>query len=485
MKRNKSRALVVSCLLLAAGTLTAQDGKDWDIDLKSTSRTNGPGDSFTATVGLTARRAGVQGWSYGVKHDTSVLTIQSVTSAGTDVPSVFKNGFNQTTLIEEEDSKTKTKTNVGFIQAIVLSLSEKAEVPVSAFFSMAEAKYVVSKDACNGKSGDFKTKIEFTEELGVPGSPPVDLNITVDGKSLVPADVSGEEITVKCAGVTPGGFVLEFDDSKNTLTANKSSTYDLKVLLKNSAKDEQDVQGWSYGVKFDAALVMAVSGEPGKDAKALNKGDGPEFTSYSLDEKSQDGKERGVTVGAVIEIDEPGTEVLTLKSGQSKHIDTIKLRSNITIPEGGQSKTATIGFSDKLGGDRPLEVLIVVEGEGIVPDFGDTLALTLQGGEGGAGPRFIRGDANSDARVDIADGIWLINDLFYSGPETRCQGAADSNDDDRVDLADAMYIFNWQLQPGRSPGNLAPPPPAPFPNCGTDSDVSAEECPDGSTTCNS
>ena len=245
------------------------------------------------------------------------------------------------------------------------------------------------------------------------------------------------------------------------------------------------MQGWSYGVKFDAALVMAVSGEPGKDSKALNKGDGPEFTSYSLDEKSLDGKERGVTVGSVIEIDEPGTEVLETHLGPD---EAHRYRSSPLQHHDPGGRRVQDRYDRVLGqarGDRPLEVPIVAEGEGIVPDFSDTLALTLQGGEGGAGPRFIRGDANNDARVDIADGIWLINDLFYSGPKTRVPGRGGCERRRQGRRRGRHVHLQLVLQPGRSPGNLAPPPPAPFPNCGTDSDVTAQECPDGSTTCNS
>jgi hypothetical protein len=233
---------------------------------------------------------------------------------------------------------------------------------------------------------------------------------------------------------------------------------------------------------MDLTQLEAISGEPGAASKALHGGVGPDFKSYNLDEKSADGKERGVTVGAVIDLDAPGTEVLDLGAGQSKHLDTIKLRSRTTIPEGGASKDVVLGFTDKLGGDRPLEVLIVVDGDGIVPDFADsTLELTLTPSGAPGGQQFIRGDANDDTVVDIADGLWIINELFYDGPDTKCVAAADANDDDRVDVADSMYIFNHQLQPGRQSSNLFPAPPAPYPNCGTA--TSALACPAGSTSC--
>lgn len=493
MKLNSSRsaaprssgglALVVLisglALSLATAPLRAQDQpdpKDWDYDIRTEKSSYAAGDTVKATAGVVARKAGVQGWSYGVKHDPALLTIESATTEGTDVPGVFNAGFNQTTIIDQGGVKT------GFIQAVVLSLVSPAEVPVTDYFSMAAITYTVGKDACQGKSGDLKTKIEFSEELAVKGGPPVELNLTILGIGIVPTNVLGEEVTVACAQTPPGdGLALTLDDSDTDLTADQKSVYDLKILLKNEEQSTTEVQGWSYGVRMDLAAVEAISGEPGAASKALHGGAGPDFKSYNLDEKSADGKERGVTVGAVIDLDAPGTEVLSLGAGQSKHLDTIQLRSRETIPEGGQARDVTIGFTDKLGGDRPLEALIVVEGDGIVPDFADTLDLTLTPSGAPGGQPFIRGDSNDDDHVDIADGIWIISELFYDGPDTKCAAAADANDDDRVDIADSMYIFNYQLQPGRQPGNLFPAPPAPYPNCGTA--TSALACPAGSTSC--
>jgi hypothetical protein len=467
-------------LLLAAAPLRAQgqpDPKDWDYDIRTDKSTYAAGDTVKATSGVVARKAGVQGWSYGVRHDPALLTIESATTDGTDVPSVFNAGFNQTAIIEEAGG-----VKSGFIQAVVLSLVGQAEVPVSDYFSMAAINYTVNKDACQGKSGDLKTKIDFSETLAVKGGPPVELNLTILGIGIVPEKVLGEELTVACTDTPPPeGLVLRLDDKDTDLPADQKSVYDLKILLANEDQATTEVQGWSYGVRMDLDEVEAISGAPGADSQALHGGAGPDFKSYNLDQKSADGKERGVTVGAVIDLDAPGTEVLTLGSGQTKHLDTIMLRSRETIPEGGSSRDVTIGFSDKLGDDRPLEVLIVVEGDGIVPDFGDTLELTLTpSGPPGAQP-FIRGDANDDEFVDIADGIWIINELFYDGPETECKAAADANDDDRIDIADSMYIFNHQLQPGRQSTNLFPAPPAPYPNCGTA--TSALACPAGSTSC--
>lgn len=77
--------------------------------------------------------------------------------------------------------------------------------------------------------------------------------------------------------------------------------------------------------------------------------------------------------------------------------------------------------------------------------------------------RFVRGDANSSGKVDIADAIFILNYLFKGGPEPVCFDAADVDDSARVDsslspidLSDPLLLIDWLLL-GGSP--LPPPTP--------------------------
>jgi dockerin type I repeat protein len=76
-------------------------------------------------------------------------------------------------------------------------------------------------------------------------------------------------------------------------------------------------------------------------------------------------------------------------------------------------------------------------------------------------PKFIRGDANADGRIDIADAIWIISELFRKGPLTACRSAGDVNDDGHLNLTDAAYLISFQFSRGFAP-------PAHFPGCGAD-----------------
>lgn len=76
-------------------------------------------------------------------------------------------------------------------------------------------------------------------------------------------------------------------------------------------------------------------------------------------------------------------------------------------------------------------------------------------------PVFIRGDANGDGRVDLADPIHTLSHLFGSADRVACPDAYDVNDDGALDLADPIYAVRFLFSGGE-------PPPAPFPGPGPD-----------------
>ncbi len=79
------------------------------------------------------------------------------------------------------------------------------------------------------------------------------------------------------------------------------------------------------------------------------------------------------------------------------------------------------------------------------------LSAALPGGE-----PFVRGNANDDDRVDIADVVFTLSFLFRSGPSPACEDAADANDDGLIDLGDPLYTAGYLFFNGS-------PPPRPGP----------------------
>lgn len=70
---------------------------------------------------------------------------------------------------------------------------------------------------------------------------------------------------------------------------------------------------------------------------------------------------------------------------------------------------------------------------------------------------FVRGDANRDGTVDLADAIFLLRHLFSGGPGGACADARDANDDGSADVADAVTVLLYLFHPGAT----ALPPPFP------------------------
>jgi len=74
---------------------------------------------------------------------------------------------------------------------------------------------------------------------------------------------------------------------------------------------------------------------------------------------------------------------------------------------------------------------------------------------------FVRGDANADGAVNIADPIFCLMYQFAAGPPPGCIKAADVNDNGQTDIADPIFALNYLFASG-------PEPPPPFAACGAD-----------------
>lgn len=77
-------------------------------------------------------------------------------------------------------------------------------------------------------------------------------------------------------------------------------------------------------------------------------------------------------------------------------------------------------------------------------------------------PPFVRGNANGDRGIDIADAVFILTFNFRGGRAPPCLDAADANDDGRPDISDAIFLLNFLF------GGSRRPPPAPYPNPGAD-----------------
>jgi len=85
-----------------------------------------------------------------------------------------------------------------------------------------------------------------------------------------------------------------------------------------------------------------------------------------------------------------------------------------------------------------------------------------------AGAGFRRGDSNLDGALDIADAVFSLQVLF-SGAASGCLDALDANDDGSADIGDPVTSLSFTFSGG-------PPPPPPFPGCGSDPTTDSLGC---------
>ena len=235
-------------------------------------------------------------------------------------------------------------------------------------------------------------------------------------------------------------------------------------------KDPEPVgaQGWSISVTNEPQLTITKDATfptiDGTDAGKLFSGG---FKKTEVVDPAKNGGKEGFVSAVVLSL----TEAINLDPSKAQTI----ARSQYTLEAGLTSKDFPIDimFMDGLRGvGQPVPNVITVAGD--TKTANRIINLQIREGEVTPGnKRFRRGDANDDGKVNIADPIWIINELVRQGPPTECKSAADANDDGRVDLSDSMYLITWRFQGG-------PSPPPPFPNCGDDPTQDTLPCVPGS-----
>lgn len=105
------------------------------------------------------------------------------------------------------------------------------------------------------------------------------------------------------------------------------------------------------------------------------------------------------------------------------------------------------------------------------PMFGHdpSLGSYYHKGQGAPPPRFTRGDANRDTRIDVADAVTILQTITGELLESSCPAAFDVNRDLALDFADAIDLLTHAYLDG-------PPPSDPYPTCNRSSFDEELEC---------
>ena len=60
----------------------------------------------------------------------------------------------------------------------------------------------------------------------------------------------------------------------------------------------------------------------------------------------------------------------------------------------------------------------------------------------------MRGDANADGKVDLADAVYTLGFLFIGRAAPPCLDASDANDDGGLGITDGIYVLRFLFQGG-------------------------------------
>jgi hypothetical protein len=241
-------------------------------------------------------------------------------------------------------------------------------------------------------------------------------------------------------------------------------------IVSNLEGNWRNVQGWSYGVALDGAAELRSLTLDGTAAASVANGGyrDPEgcFNRTQIIDPAKNGGQRGFVSAVACSIGPYGPQMPAVGT-ESVYAAFFAPAA----PQGEEDQIATLRFQRGLvGTGQPVDNVITVDGNS-APVCNFPLARVDLVFRQGGPTELRRGDANGDSRVDIADPIWILNELFLGGPASSCADAADANDDGLVNGTDAIRLIDHIFLGSR------PPPPAPgTETCGPDPTGDALGC---------
>ena len=392
------------------------------------------GSGFSARVELDTAEV-VQGWSYGICNDDSIVVLDSAdigsttaTINGGDPP-----GFENVAVFPN-----------GISSGIVIDLFGVETLPAGNDYELRILNYSVAPGVMQPASGDPDIMSSIAP-CDTVGAPPVTTVIVVNGASIVPTQ-EGFDVLVPAAAECEFACVAGVDNVDVTWNnCNPGGPADYYMLFRD---------GVLLNVFDDGTQVFADTGlAPGPYhyellAVSFPVPNGPP----TILQGSCDVDVIPVTLDSIdptVGVYQGGDMVTLMGSGFLAAPDTTVTIAGLTAVDimilDDNTLTCLTPAVDFIG---PVDVVLTNSlGGGTLVD-GFTYG-------------FIRGQIGADTSIDIADPIFLLDYLFEDGPEPACIDAADANDDGGIDLADAIYVVNYLFISG-------PEPPPPFTTPGDD-----------------
>lgn len=217
------------------------------------------------------------------------------------------------------------------------------------------------------------------------------------------------------------------------------------------------IQAFSFSIDFDEDVLQGLSIDP---VYELPNGEEYAFSIYTINNHTRrpgnGGVDEGYLVGAVAFHFTDFSNSIPPGDGT----DVLNFRFEINA-ETTESQTEIRFIDGAVGEGQPVRNKITVGGVTLVPEIASSFILFDGLLKIVGDVSFFRGDSNQDRRVDVADGIHILNYLFSKGGQPGCMDAADSDDSGAVDLADAVAVFGHLFTGTRLPAPV-------FPDCDID-----------------
>jgi hypothetical protein len=391
----------------------------------------------------TTQCTNLQGFSYGVKHDPAVLTLSNPTHKGVGLHSIITSAPGEGGV---DFKVTKAATgNIGFIQAIVVTQDADPpfDLPHEDGIVVALATYTVAKDP-----GTAGTKIQFSNDISPPNSPPTATNLTINGKSKQPKNVNNAVVKgvaqVQC---TAGDYGFYFGSAAAAGEFDIASAASVKVSLRNKGV----ALGFSLGIKKAAdklTFESTLGSEAGREVDlVVTKADGTEANGAALKgntAKGATGDITGVDRGAALTGNNPGDFLgVDIVGTAAPDVGGPGVTVGYVADVTGSSKTIP-AITDAASGACGVNEVLVVKLGGVAP------------------VKFSRGDANGDGKINVTDGVVIAQNIFATKLVLfDCKDMLDVNDDGALNTADPVFLLTYVFLHG-------PAPAAPFKSCATD-----------------
>jgi len=482
---------------------------------------------YTCMLSQTGGTVAPQGWSLSMVADGATIENITThgTAAGPDEPPFGPDannpgmqfgGFDATNVTTLSEPGTACAGKKGATSAIVLSFTKKPAVTLPLNSVSEVAKLTVRATIPEG--GGTATLAYANGCIAEEGSPAVQNVVTEVGGSCFP-ELGTKQITLilpppSCDPLvnpddpktrTNYGFTAERVKGADTASDPLGSVggvdgagAEVVVLTLEGSKPApaavyadivcsipttaDGVQGWSISLALEGEPKLTAATTVGTDAGAFPDGlwiggfDATQVVDPLFEPTPGSPQGQGAVSAIVLSFTKKPAMILPKQGASSVLLLEVSPPASDWV-QGAADMVGTLKFKDGLVGTgvdpdtgepvvgQPVQNVITVKGGSLKACNTATASCNVIFRKSAVPPvrNFIRGNANNDGGVDIADPIWIINELFRQGPESPCQDAADANDDDKVDSTDAVYLIEYQFVAG-------PSPPTPFPQCGTDPD---------------